>query len=115
MQYGMIGYYVPHSVYPEGYHCNPQQPLPFACLASQKNHLSLYLMSAYGEGVGGRLAPQRMGQNRQETGYGKMLRPFQKTGGSRPRGDRPGDQAGDGARIHRKLRPVPAIAYAQKA
>lgn len=51
MQYGMIGYYVPHSVYPDGYHCDPKQPLPFACLASQKNHLSLYLMSAYGEGL----------------------------------------------------------------
>jgi len=51
MQYGMIGYYVPHRVYPEGYHCDPKQPLPFACLASQKNHLSLYLMSAYGEGL----------------------------------------------------------------
>ena len=50
MQYGMIGYAVPHSVYPPGYHCNPKQPLPFACLASQKNYLSLYLMSVYGDG-----------------------------------------------------------------
>lgn len=48
MQYGMIGYYVPHRVFPPGYHCDPQQPLPFACLASQKNYMSLYLMSAYG-------------------------------------------------------------------
>lgn len=50
MQYGMIGYYVPHSVYPPGYHCDPRQPLPFAGLASQKNHLSVYLMTLYGEG-----------------------------------------------------------------
>ncbi|MGD9648981.1 MAG: DUF1801 domain-containing protein [Pirellulales bacterium] len=50
MQYGMIGYFVPHRIYPAGYHCNPQQPLPFAGLASQKNYLSLYLMSIYGEG-----------------------------------------------------------------
>jgi hypothetical protein len=49
MQYGMIGYYVPHSIYPAGYHCDPKQPLPFAGLASQKNHLSLYCMSVYGE------------------------------------------------------------------
>lgn len=49
MQYGMIGYYVPHSIYPAGYHCDPRQPLPFAGLASQKNHMSLYMMSAYGE------------------------------------------------------------------
>ena len=36
MQYGMIGYYIPHRVYPSGYHCDPRQPLPFAGLASQK-------------------------------------------------------------------------------
>ena len=47
MQYGMIGYYVPHRVYPKGYHCDPKQPLPFASLASQKNYMSLYLMSVY--------------------------------------------------------------------
>lgn len=49
MQYGMIGYYVPHRVYPAGYHCDPKQPLPFAGLASQKNYMSLYLMCVYGE------------------------------------------------------------------
>ncbi len=48
MQYGMIGYYVPHSVYPAGYHCDPKQPLPFTCLASQKNYMSLYLGCVYG-------------------------------------------------------------------
>jgi hypothetical protein len=48
MQCGMIGYYVPHSVYPPGYHCDPKQPLPFAGLASQKNHMALYLMCVYG-------------------------------------------------------------------
>lgn len=47
MQYGMIGYYVPHSVYPQGYHCDPSQGLPFAGLASQKNHMSVYLMCLY--------------------------------------------------------------------
>jgi hypothetical protein len=47
MQYGMIGYYVPHRVYPRGYRCDPKQPLPFASLASQKNYMSLYLMSVY--------------------------------------------------------------------
>lgn len=47
MQYGVIGYYVPHLVYPKGYHCDPRQPLPFAALASQKNYMSLYLMSVY--------------------------------------------------------------------
>jgi hypothetical protein len=48
MQYGMIGYYVPHRVYPAGYHCDPKQPLPFAGLASQKGHMSLYIMGCYG-------------------------------------------------------------------
>jgi hypothetical protein len=43
MQYGMIGYYVPHSVYPPGYHCDPSQPLPYVCLASQKQHMALYM------------------------------------------------------------------------
>lgn len=49
MNYGMIGWFVPHSIYPAGYHCNPEQPLPFAGLASQKNSMSLYLMSIYGD------------------------------------------------------------------
>jgi hypothetical protein len=54
MQYGMIGYFVPHSVYPAGYHCDAKQPLPMAGLASQKGHLSLYLMGLYcGCGVPG--------------------------------------------------------------
>ncbi|HVX11339.1 MAG TPA: DUF1801 domain-containing protein [Pirellulales bacterium] len=49
MLYGMIGYYVPHRIYPAGYHCDPKQPLLFAALASQKNYLSLYLVCAYGD------------------------------------------------------------------
>ncbi|MBX3363771.1 MAG: DUF1801 domain-containing protein [Phycisphaeraceae bacterium] len=48
MQYGMIGYFVPHGVYPAGYHCDPKQPLPFAGLASQKGHMSLTIMALYG-------------------------------------------------------------------
>jgi hypothetical protein len=47
MQYGAIGYYVPHSVFPAGYHCDPKQPLPFAALASQKNYMSFYMMGVY--------------------------------------------------------------------
>lgn len=50
IQYGMIGYYVPHRVYPKGYHCDPKQPLPFPALASQKNYMSLHLMSLYSGG-----------------------------------------------------------------
>lgn len=44
MSYGMIGYVVPHSLYPAGYHANPSLPLPFINLASQKNHVVLYHM-----------------------------------------------------------------------
>lgn len=47
MQYGAIGYYVPHKIFPAGYHCDPKQPLPFAALASQKNYMSLYMMGVY--------------------------------------------------------------------
>jgi hypothetical protein len=47
MQYGMIGYVVPHSIYPPGYHCDPKQALPYAHLGSQKNYMSLYLMGVY--------------------------------------------------------------------
>lgn len=49
MQYGMIGYYVPHSEYPTGYHCHPEQPLPFINLASQKNYVSVYLYCVYSD------------------------------------------------------------------
>ena len=44
---GMIGYVVPHSKYPQGYHCNPKQPLPFINLASQKNFIAVYHMGVY--------------------------------------------------------------------
>lgn len=49
MSYGMIGYVVPHSIYPAGYHCDPKLPLPYANLGSQKNHMALYLMCVYGD------------------------------------------------------------------
>ena len=47
MNYGMIGYVVPHKHYAPGYHCDPKAPLPFAGLASQKNHIAVYLMTVY--------------------------------------------------------------------
>ncbi len=47
MSYGMIGYVVPHTIYPAGYHCDPKLPLPYANLGSQKNHMALYLMCVY--------------------------------------------------------------------
>ena len=47
MSYGMIGYVVPHSIYPGGYHCEPKLPLPFISIASQKNFIALYHMGIY--------------------------------------------------------------------
>jgi hypothetical protein len=47
--YGMIGYVVPHSLYPDGYHCDPRQPLPFMGFASQKNFISFYHMGIYAD------------------------------------------------------------------
>lgn len=47
MTYGMIGYAVPHSIYPSGYHCNPRMPLPFINIASQKNFIAVYHMGLY--------------------------------------------------------------------
>ena len=44
MSYGMIGYYVPHSIYPNGYHCDTKLPLPFMSFASQKNSINFYHM-----------------------------------------------------------------------
>jgi len=47
MSYGMLGYVVPHSTYPDGYHCSPELPLPFINLASQKNFVALYHSGMY--------------------------------------------------------------------
>ncbi len=49
MSYGMIGYVVPHSVYPTGYHCDPKLPLPFLNIASQKNYIAVYHSGVYAD------------------------------------------------------------------
>lgn len=49
MGYGMMGYCVPHSIYPDGYHCNPSDPLPFMGIASQKNFIAVYHMGVYSD------------------------------------------------------------------
>jgi uncharacterized protein YdhG (YjbR/CyaY superfamily) len=49
ISYGMIGYVVPHSIYPAGYHCDPKLPLPFMSLASQKSAISFYHMGLYAD------------------------------------------------------------------
>ena len=49
ISYGMIGYVVPHSIYPGGYHCDPKQPVPFMSIASQKNYIALYHSGIYAD------------------------------------------------------------------
>jgi hypothetical protein len=49
MGYGMLGYVVPHSIYPSGYHCDPKTPLPFLSVASQKNFIAVYHMGIYAD------------------------------------------------------------------
>lgn len=47
ISYGMLGYVVPHRIYPAGYHCKPAEPLPFSSIASQKNSINFYHMGIY--------------------------------------------------------------------
>ncbi len=47
MSYGMMGYVIPHAIFPAGYHCKPELPLPFINVASQKNFIALYHMGIY--------------------------------------------------------------------
>ena len=49
ISYGMIGYVVPHELYPKGYHCDPKLPLPFLSIASQKNFIAVYHMGIYAD------------------------------------------------------------------
>lgn len=49
MNYNMIGYYIPHSLYPSGYHCDTKQPLPFMNIAAQKNFVAIYHMGIYAD------------------------------------------------------------------
>ncbi len=104
--YGMIGYYVPHNVYPKGYHVNPKQPLPFAALGSQKNYMSVYLMCVYGGAGGGSAASKHAQWFRDEwakTGkkldMGKSCIRFKKID------DLPLDLIGEA------VKPVPASSY----
>lgn len=49
MSYGLIGFVVPHALYPDGYHCDPKLPLPFLAIASQKNFIAVYHMGIYAD------------------------------------------------------------------
>jgi hypothetical protein len=49
ISYGGLGYVVPHTLYPAGYHCKPSEPLPFAGIASQKDSINFYHMGIYSD------------------------------------------------------------------
>ena len=80
MNYGMIGYVVPHSLYPPGYHCNPKLPLPFMNLASQKNYIALYHMGLYADnGLRNWFTAAYLMQTKKKPDMGKSCIRFKKT------------------------------------
>ena len=80
MGYGMLGWVVPHSLYPAGYHCDPKLPLPFFGFASQKNHIAIYHMGIYS-------SPELLEwfqsewpkHSSKKLGHGQILHTFQKS------------------------------------
>jgi hypothetical protein len=104
MSYGMIGYVVPHALYPAGYHCDPKLPLPFMSIASQKKFRGRlshgHLRQPRTDGVvHSRVPPTRQRQ----IGHGQKLHPFQKArSDSFPTHRRTGLQ-NDGGRLGRAV------------
>jgi uncharacterized protein YdhG (YjbR/CyaY superfamily) len=79
ISYGMIGYVVPHKLYPAGYHCDPSLPLPFASIASQKNFIALYHMGLYANGeLLDWFVKEYTGQSKQKLDMGKSCIRFKK-------------------------------------
>ncbi len=78
MTYGMIGYYVPHTIYPAGYHCDPKQPLPYINLASQKNHMAVYMNFLYGNSEQGKLFAEDWAKTGKKLDAGKACIRFRK-------------------------------------
>ena len=94
MSYGMIGYVVPHSLYPAGYHCNPKLPLPFLAIASQKNFAAVYHMGIYADPklmewfTGGVRQAEESHAWDALPGHGQELHPLQEAGPDPLRSDR---------------------------
>jgi hypothetical protein len=78
MLYGMIGYYVPHRILPEAYHCDPRQPLCFAGIASHKNAMSLHLMTIYGDAEQARWFREAWAKSGKKLDMGKSCVRFKK-------------------------------------
>ena len=47
MNYGMPSFVIPHSIYPDGYHCDNKLPLPFISISNLKSSISLHHMGLY--------------------------------------------------------------------
>ncbi len=101
MQYGMIGYYVPLERYPVTYN---GQPLGVAALASQKRHLSLYLMGVYGDDGESTWFRERWADTGKKLDIGEELRALPRARRPRSRRRRRGDRQDVGGRIHRGVR-----------
>lgn len=71
IQYGMIGYYVPHRIHPAGYACDPRQPLPLACLGAKKNHISLHFLPLYGDPATARWFGEELAKSGRKLDMGK--------------------------------------------
>lgn len=78
MQYGMICWSVPHKIFPAGYHCDPKQPLPFCALGNQKNYISLYITTNYGEGEDEQWFRQEWAKTGKKLDMGKCCIRFKK-------------------------------------
>lgn len=104
MQYGMIGYFIPHRIYPPGYHCDPRQPLPFAALAAQKNYLSVYLCSIYQNPDDEQWVRDRFAEHGKKPDMGKSLHPLQAARGYPAGGHRRSHRPRPRRRLHRAIR-----------
>lgn len=78
IQYGIPAYYIPHSVYPSGYHCDPKQPVPFAGFASQKNYMAVYLFCIYGNEHSEQQFREEWGKTGKKLDMGKSCVRFRK-------------------------------------
>ena len=80
MQYGMLTYAVPHSLYPAGYHCKPEDPLPFMSVASQRNFIAIYHMGVYADKTLLKwLTAQHSKHSKKKLDMGKSCLRYQKT------------------------------------
>ncbi len=104
MQYGCIGYYVPFSRLADTYN---GEPLSVAGLASQKNHMAVYLMSVYGSPNLRRWFEQEYRKSGKKLDMGKSCLRFRSVERPAPRSHRQDDRGGERGRLRGRLREEP--------